>query len=158
MAILAEREQGYYSHQTESGYQIFLPKTLASLVTTDNSSTVQDEITNLNNSLKYTSTETKIGTADNNKTVYRKVIRFSMTSFTKPTSGYVTPTVPLGISGSYEVLSATATYAGYPNPYSASGSVWSTWLRDCLNNKATFYNNSAWGSAYTGILTIEYMK
>ena len=66
MAILTTVKKGYLLLKTATGYVKLLPRTLASLVSMDDGSTVQTQITNINSSI------TELNRNIGNKIIYAK--------------------------------------------------------------------------------------
>lgn len=91
-----------------------------------------------------------------------------MTYFSKPSSGYTDSTISVGASLK-KILRADAHIIKNDNtemyalPYSATGATWGTWLKSITNSGTQqsilhFYNNVAWGSEYTIVVTVDYTK
>lgn len=116
----------------------------------------------------YSATEKQIGVTDSGEPVYRKTIRSAMTYFSKPSSGYTDCTISVG-AYLKKILRADAHIVKNDNtemyalPYSATGGSWGTWLKSISSSGSQqsvlhFNNNVTWGSAYTLVVTIDYIK
>lgn len=109
----------------------------------------------------------QIGITDDDRPVYRKIVKSNMANFVKQTSGYANPKIGLGVIVK-ELLSCDICAFRSSDkridilPTSGSGSTWNTWVVGfTVYNDETvinFANNIDWGAAYTLIATITYTK
>lgn len=96
--------------------------------------------------------------------VYRKIVKTPMTNFTKPTSGYQSVSVGLGVIIKNLLYFNVFAFSGstfYPMPYSGDGH-YGTWLQSFAKTgtqtSMRLSNNVAWGASYTLVVLIEYTK
>lgn len=130
--------------------------------------TASSELNKLNSKLTnystYSTSEIQVGVMQDGSPVYRKIVKTPMTNFTKPTSGYQSVSVGLGVIIKDLLFFNVFAFSGstfYPMPYSGDGH-YGTWLQSFAKTgtqtSARLSNNVAWGASYTLVVLIEYTK
>lgn len=167
MAISTTVKKGYITLKTAaSTYVKLLPRTLASLVTTDSGSNVQDELDELNSNLN-TYNKFSIDTSDtgevwtNGRKIYRQTF---LTTDTIPANGSLT--IPLdiaGVSGIWIDTQNSFIASGnndqiYPLPLVAYGGDTSENIGVWCNAAGIRLRSTkgGWNSAWTKVVTVKY--
>lgn len=130
--------------------------------------TASSELNKLNSKLTnystYSTSEIQVGVMQDGSPVYRKIVKTPMTNFTKPTSGYQSVSVGLGVIIKDLLSFNVFAFSGstfYPMPYSGDGH-YGTWLQSFAKTgtqtSMRLSNNVAWGASYTLVALIEYTK
>lgn len=130
--------------------------------------TASSELNKLNSKLTnystYSTSEIQVGVMQDGSPVYRKIVKTPMTNFTKPTSGYQSVSVGLGVIIKDLLSFNVFAFSGstfYPMPYSGDGH-YGTWLQSFAKTgtqtSMRLSNNVAWGASYTLVVLIEYTK
>ncbi|MCI9216255.1 MAG: hypothetical protein HFG95_04040 [Dorea sp.] len=166
MAILSTIKRGYLLIKTATGYVKLLPRTLATLVSMADGSTVESQITSLrngvnelNSKLIFSTAETAIGTWTDGRTIYRKCfIIGQLTNATSTTRAHGISNLdrPVHLYGSAKDTTLSSNFT-VSLPYISSTDV-TKQINIGANNTNIVLYHAAGNNKYSAVVVMEYIK